>query len=257
MNWWQSIAMSKPLGLILPTPTTLYFNHYHLRGELKTADLPADSWAQHEATQLLSRSEDRLRSLEAKGPGLAAVAAIVAAGVVAAIVEGGDDATLLGKVLLGLAAWYAIWSLAVPIWLVGPQPRETIDLNHLISAAAKDSPEQYLAVQAQRAAQGNVRRAQRIANLQDAARSELAAALAVLSAWLVLGPAVGVLERDVSAPKREPQGPPRTSPQQTTPTTPRPSTAPGPRTTPKPDQRPRRPQATPNTGGAQAPSGPG
>ncbi len=125
------------------------------------------------------------------------------AGAVAAIIEGGGDATLAGQVLLGIAAWYAIWSLFVPIYLVGPQSRETIDLNHLIVAAEDDNPEQYLAVQAQEAAQGNVRRAHRIGNLQDAARNELSAALAVLTAWLVLGPSVGLLQRDESPRNRE------------------------------------------------------
>src|SRR3954454_16375882 len=139
------------LRFILPTLTTLYFNHYHLRGELESVTLPRKSWAEREAHALLSRSEDRLRSLEGKGPGLATVGAIVAAGVVAAIAEGGDDATMIGKVLLGIAAWYGIWSLFFPIYLVGPQPRDTVDLKHLILATDAGSPEHYLAVRAQEA----------------------------------------------------------------------------------------------------------
>jgi hypothetical protein len=248
------------MGFVLPTATGLYFNRHRLKGELKTAELPAKPWAQNEAHELLSRSEDRLRSLEAKGPGLATVAAIVAAGVVAAIVEGGGDSTLLGKVLLGVAAWYSIWSLVIPIYLVGPQARATIDLNHLISAAGKDDPEQYLAEQAQQAAQGNVRRTQRIANLQNAARTELSAALLALSAWLMLGPAVGLLERDEPDPDSQPHPPTQTHTQpRTTPpsaTTPPTSTTPRPRTTPKPRPRPRMTPTTPSTGGAQAPSEP-
>src|SRR3954454_22337121 len=98
LKCWQRVVLWRPLRFILPTATTLYFNHHYLRGELETAKLPDRAWAQREANGLLSRSEDRLRGLEAKGPGLATVAAVVAAGVVAAIIEGGDDATLLGKV---------------------------------------------------------------------------------------------------------------------------------------------------------------
>jgi len=264
LKHWQCVVLWPPLRFVLPTATTLYFNHHHLRGKLKTAKLPDEPWAQQEANGLLSRSEDRLRSLEAKGPGLATVAAVVAAGVVAAVIEGGSDATLLGKVLLGLGVWYAIWSLFVPIYLVGPQPRETIDLNHLIAATDKDSPEQHLAVRAQEAAQRNVRRTQRIANLQDAARNELSAALAVLIAWLLLGPATGVLERDEAHPKQQPLPPgqttttrPTSPPTTTRPTSPttttRTSTTPAQSTTPKP-RRPPRPRTTPDTGGAQAPS---
>lgn len=258
---WQRVVLWPGLGFVLPTATTLYYNHHYLRGELKTAELPPDPWAQDEANALLSRSEDRLRSLEAKGPGLATIAAVVAAGVVAAIIEGAGDATLVGKVLLGFAAWYATWSLFVPIYLVGPQARETIDLNHLIVAAVEERPEQYLAVRAQEAAQGNVRRAQRIGNLQHAARNELSAALAVLIAWLVLGPAAGLLQRDEPRPSRAPRGPAHTHTHVTTPrpsTTTRPSAMPvarndhraelaarrGPRTTP----------TTPGTGRAQASS---
>lgn len=252
---WQRVLLWPPLRFVLPTATTLYYNHLRLRDELKTFKLPPELWAQQEAKALLLRSEDRLRSLEAKGPGLATVAAVVAAGVVAAIIEGGSDATLVGKVLLGMAAWYAIWSLLVPIYLVGPQSRDTIDLNHVIVAAKSESPQQYLAVQAQEAAQGNVRRAHRIGNLQDAARNELSAALAMLTVWLVLGPAVGLLERDESHLGREPPPPAQTPPPPKTPSLPtarRPTTPP-----PETATKPRRPLTTPtvpSTGGAQGPS---
>lgn len=257
---WQRVVLWRGWRSILPTATTLYFNHHHLSGGLKTVELPPDGWAQDEAKALLLRSEERLRSLEAKGPGLATVAAVVGAGVVAAIIEGGSNTTLLGKILLVIAAWYSVWSLLIPIYLVGPQPRDTIDLNHLIVAADEDSPEQYLATRSQEAAQGNVRRAQRIANLQDAARNELAAALAVLTAWLVLGPAIGLLQLHESSSKREARPPSQTGTPAPTSlstktstlitTTPRTATAPGqssPARTPT--------TSTPSTGGAQAPSG--
>lgn len=248
---WQRVVLWPRLRFVLPTLTALYLNHHYLRGEMKTTTLPAEPWAQEAANGLMARSEDRLRGLEAKAPGLAAIAAIIAAGVVAAIVAAGGHATLFGKVLLGIAAWYAIWSLVVPIYMVGPQARDTIDLNHVIAAADTDSPEQYLAVHAQKAAQANVRRAHRIGNLQDAARNECGAALAVLSLWLVLGPALGLLVHDASG--RQGSRPPAPSttkaPPATTGTVPRARQA----------QRParRRPPGQPNTGGARAPGGSG
>jgi hypothetical protein len=255
---WQRIVLWPPLHFVLPTATTLYYNYHCLRGGLKTANLPDEAWAHREAGGLLSRSEDRLRSLEAKGPGLATVAAVVAAGVVAAIIEG-DDATLIGKVLLGLAVWYAAWSLCVPIYLVGPQRRETVDLSHVVAAALTDNPEKYIAQQAQKAAQGNVRRGQRIANLQDAARNELGAALAVLVLWLLLGPVTGLLERDKASPKWQPRpagqaaparpsSPPTTGSLGTTSTSSKQALPPA-------SQRESRGQSrtTPRTGGAQAP----
>lgn len=251
---WQRIVLWPRLRFVLPTATTLYYNHHRLRGELKTGKLPDEAWAHREASALLSRSEDRLRSLEAKGPGLATVAAVVAAGVVAAIIEGGDDTTLLGKVLLGLAVWYAAWSLFIPIYLVGPQPRETIDLSHVIAAAQQTgSPQQYLAEQAQRAAQGNVRRTQRIGNLQDAARNELGAALAMLVAWLLLGPATGLLERN-EPPKPQPRPSGQTAPAR--PSSPTTTTETAPPTSSK-HGNPASLRTMPTTGGAQGPGPPG
>jgi hypothetical protein len=125
LKCWQRILLSRPLAFVLPTATTLYYNNHRLSGEPERAKLPPRRWAQQEAKELLSRSDERLRSLEAKGPGLATVVAVVAAGVVAAIIEGGDDATFVGKVLLGIAAWYAIWSLFVPIY-----PRRAAKTRH-------------------------------------------------------------------------------------------------------------------------------
>jgi hypothetical protein len=241
----------------LPTATTLFFNRHRLKGELKTVDLPAVPWAQKEAHELLTRSDERLRSLETKGPGLATVAAIVAAGVVAATVESGGDSTLYGTLLLGIAAWYSIWSLVVPIYLVGPQARATIDLNQLAFAAGTDDPEQYLAVQAQRAAQSNVRRTQRIANLQNAARVELSVALGALSLWLLLGPALGLLERDAPAQKSHPHAQRQTT---TSPTTsartvaaPAPSASSGPPASRGLQQRVRTAPVASKTGGTESP----
>lgn len=258
LNCWQRVALSKPFEFVLPTATTLYFNHRHLSSKLKTVDLPPNAWAQQEAKELLARSEDRLRNLEAKGPGLAAVAAIVAAGVVAAIIESGGHATWQGKILLGLAAWYAIWSLVVPIHLVGPQARETIDLNQLILAANSEDPEQYLAVQAQQAAQGNVRRTQRIGNLQDAARRELSIALGVLTVWLLLGPAIGLLQDREPPTMTQPMTSTTSSTSTTTalpaPSTSSPTIATPQLTTTAPRRQPRTTATPPNTGGARAPS---
>lgn len=191
------VLLWPPLRFVIPTLSTVYFNHHHLSGELHTVSLPREQWAYDEQQRLLDRSEERLRGLETKGPGLATVGAIVAAGVVAAIVEGGGKATVAGKMLLAIGAWYGIWSLAVPIYLVGPQARSTIDVHQLIAAADSEHPADHVAREAQAAAQNNVRRTQRIGNLQDAARNELTAALAFLVAWLILGPGTGLLTRTV------------------------------------------------------------
>ena len=124
------------------------------------------------------------------------------AGVVAAIVEGGGDATLAGGSCLASRpgtpsgrCWYlSTWS---------PQLRETIDLADLVVAAERGEPGPVPGCAGAGGRTGNVRRGQRIANLQDAARNELRAALVVLIAWLVLGPGVGLLERDESPRNRE------------------------------------------------------
>ncbi|MDA0161335.1 hypothetical protein OM076_13740 [Solirubrobacter ginsenosidimutans] len=201
----------EPLEYVFPTATNWYVNRFYLCDELDVPNLPEAPWAQQEANALLTRSEDRLRSLESKGPGLVTVSAIIAAGIGAAIVEAGDDATLIGKALLGLALWYAAWSLAVPLYLVGPQKRSTIDVADLEFAAGLPSPTQHLAQVAVEAAQANTRRTQRIVNLQEAARNEVILALAVLLTWFLLGPATGLLERDTK-PAPKVGGPPGTLP---------------------------------------------
>ena len=191
--WLDRLLLSSPMSYLLPYLTTRYFNHRRLSGELRTMALPDEPWARAEAKLLLQRSEDRMKSIESKGPGLATVAAVVGAGAVAAVAGGWDESTLVGRILLVAVAWYSAFSLLTPISLVGPQPRDTIDLAHLGVAARSSDPERYLAAREVEAAQRNVRRTQRLANLQDAARLELTAALACLLLWALLGPLVGEL----------------------------------------------------------------
>jgi len=193
---WQRIVLWPKLRFVLPTLTALVFNKVRLRRELKAPRLPEEPWARAHARQLLARSEERLRGIEAKGPGLAALSAIIGAAVLASLVDGWDDATTLGRLLLAVATWYAVFSLLVPIYLVGPQPRDTVDAPHLGVAASREDAEDYLAREELNAAQRNVRRTQRLANLQDAARNELAAALAVVLMWALLGPVTGLLVHD-------------------------------------------------------------
>jgi hypothetical protein len=106
----------RPLRFVIPTPTALYFNRHYMRGAVTTHTLQSESWAQDEAKGLLARSEERLRGLESKGPGLVTVSAIVTAGVGAAIIEADGEATLGGKLLLSRPA--------------APQPDRDQQLRH-------------------------------------------------------------------------------------------------------------------------------
>lgn len=199
---WQRAILWPKLRFIFPTLAALYLNRVYLSHELKAPKLDSTPWAREQARLLLGRSEERLRGIEAKGPGLATVCAVIAAAVIAALLEGWDDATLLGRVLLGLASWYAAFSLLTPIYLVGPQPRHTVDAARVGVASMMPSPEDYIAREEVVASQHNVRRNQRLGNLQDAARNELGAAIAVLVVWALLGPVTGLLVRDQPAEER-------------------------------------------------------
>lgn len=237
LSRWQKVVLWRPLRFVLPTLTALYANRIGLSRELSTLMLPSAPWVRDHARQLLVRSDERLRGIEAKGPGLAALTAIIGAAVLIALVEGWDDATTAGRLLLALATWYAVFSLGVPIYLVGPQPRDTVDTAHLGVAASLADPEDYLARAELAAAQRNVRRTQRLGNLQDAARNELSAALAVLLAWAVLVPVTGLLVQDPPSPSRPAAAPTTatTGPLRTTP-----SPQAGRRTKPAASLRPKR-----------------
>jgi hypothetical protein len=70
---------------VLPTLSTLYVNRAALRQPGRPPILSEDEWSRTQRHNLLASSEDRLRSIEAKGPGLAAACAVVAAGVLLAL----------------------------------------------------------------------------------------------------------------------------------------------------------------------------
>lgn len=193
---WQRLLLSRAAGWLIPTLSTLYFNHYYLTDEGNQLAIVSDEeWARRERHRLLDRSEARLASIETKGPGLATVCAVVGGGVILAVSGGWDSSTCAGKALLVMTALYVIFSLGMPIYLVGQQPRFTIEETDLAAAARTSSPEAYLAEAAAERAVLNTRRTRRLGNLQDAARADLALAVLVLVLWCLLAPVTGLLEK--------------------------------------------------------------
>ena len=94
-----------------------------------------------ERRELLSGSQERMASLEGKGPGLATVNAVVVAAALLAVASGWDESTLVGRIILAAAAFYAGFSLLMPLYLVGPLPRAVIHVADLIAVAKSGSPE--------------------------------------------------------------------------------------------------------------------
>jgi hypothetical protein len=187
----RAVLLHRLSQYLLPTPSALYFNRTKVTPP-PVPRVPSAEWSNRERRAMLERSVQRLQGIEAKGPGLATINAIVAAGVVAALATQWGDSTLAGKVLLALSGLYAALSLIAPIYLVGPQPRHQLD-GLLAEAAAAPDPDAFLGEQAAELWANNSERVTRLANLQDAARNELAIALLLLLAWAALGPALGVV----------------------------------------------------------------
>jgi hypothetical protein len=160
--------------------------------------LPVAEWTHRERRALLDRSEDRLRSLESKGPGLAAVSAVIVAAVVIAITTGWTESTALARLILVLAALYTVLSLLMPLYLVGPLKRDTVHVAELVAAAQASDPEESLSRSAAEAAMSNDLRNLRLSNLLDAARRELGYALVLLLLWALLVPVSGVLRHEQS-----------------------------------------------------------
>jgi hypothetical protein len=179
---------------VIPTITAVYVNRFLVKELQPPLDLPNKQWANHERHALLDRSEERLRSLEGKGPGLATVTAIIAAGVIVSIQSGWTGSDGLGRLLLVIAAVYAGFSLVTPIYLVGPQVRSQIWGSDLEEAVNETSPEEWLAQKAADAAVANSKRTIRLANLQTGARNELAVGFVALALWAILVPATGALK---------------------------------------------------------------
>jgi hypothetical protein len=169
---------------VLSLPLALHVNRRFLAGPAAAPpELPENSWAFAEQQRLLDRSEQRLQSIEGKGPGLATVAAVVAAAIGVAISLSWNDATVLQRVVLAAAGAYALMSLATPIKLVGPIERSTITATQLAEIAGEEHPEARLARECAQAAADNDRSTLRLSNLQAASRNDLVAATVLFVAW--------------------------------------------------------------------------
>jgi hypothetical protein len=192
----RSVLLSEPVGWLLPTPAAYYMNRCRVRDPVQLPVLPVADWSQRERRQLLVSSEERLRNIEGKGPGLATVSAIIAGAVLLALTGGWHESTLLARILLGIASFYAVWSLALPLFLVGPLVRDGVHVAELEAAASSGEPEEVLATSAAQAAMRNDLRNLRLVNLLDAARRELAYAFVLLLVWALLVPVSGALRRE-------------------------------------------------------------
>jgi hypothetical protein len=171
---------------LLALPVALYANHRYLGGDPPVPpELPATPWAFAEQQRLLERSEERLQSIEAKGPGLATVSAIVIAAIALAVSLEWEAATTLQRLLLFSAGAYGAMSLVAPITLVGPIARSTVTIDQLITAADNTAPEASLARACSEAAADIDFSVIRLSNLQAASRNDLAAATVLLLVWIV------------------------------------------------------------------------
>lgn len=206
--WLDRVLLSEPVWWVLPTPTTYYLNRVRVTTPTDMPDLPAADWARQERHNLLSGSQDRLASIEGKGPGLATVSAVIVGAVVLALASGWQESMWPGRLLLVLAAVYGGFSLLMPLYLVGPIKRETLDSADLQDAGGDEDPEERLADRAAQAAMRNDLRNLRLANLLDAARRELLYTFALLLLWGMLVPATGVLRREATQDPSTPKAPP-------------------------------------------------
>lgn len=188
----RNVLLSEAAWRLLPTPATLFSNHECVRDPAVVPCLPRSKWWQRERRALLAGSEERLRNLESKGPGLATVSAVVVAGVLVAITSGWDVSAWPGRVILVAAAVYSTLSLIMPLYLVGPLRRNAVHLAELQAAGDADDPEERLAEAAADVAMENDLLNVRLSNLLDAGRWELTYALVLLLLWGVLVPVTSV-----------------------------------------------------------------
>jgi len=195
----RGFLLSEPVWWLFPTPATWYLNSERVREPAQVPALPKTDWSRRVRHALLASSEERLRNIEAKGPGLATVSAVIVGAVLLAITGGWDESTLSARVVLGLAAFYAFLSLLMPLYLVGPLGRDTVHVKELKAAAASDDAEGTLADSAASAAMRNDLRNLRLTNLLDAARRELSYAFVLVALWVLLVPVTGALRRDSSS----------------------------------------------------------
>ncbi|MGE0065893.1 MAG: hypothetical protein AB7T48_00945 [Solirubrobacterales bacterium] len=191
----QKVMLSAAAEWLLPTPSTFYFNAVKMPPPPDSPELPDAEWVRKESHALLGRSEDRRRTIETKGPGLATISAIFVAAVVVALANGWDRSTWPGRILLAAAIFYALVSLLVPIYLVGPLRRQTIRGSELAKAAEHGDPERFLAEKAIEGAAINDHDNLALTNLQHAARKEVWFVWLLLVSWLIFVPLTGVAER--------------------------------------------------------------
>jgi hypothetical protein len=204
-EWIRSLLLSEAFWWVLPTPAIYYLNRARVNTPVEVPSLPENEWSQRERRSLLSASEERLRNIEGKGPGLATVTAVIAAAVLVALVGGWNESEAFAKVLLVLATLYTFLSLCTPIYLVGPLRRHTVHVAELEQAAGDPQPEEYLAAHSAEAAMENDLQNLRLANHLDAARRELTYALVLVVVWALLVPATGLLRGDgVQEPQHTP-----------------------------------------------------
>jgi hypothetical protein len=207
-HWLRRLLLSAPAWWVLPTPATIYLNRVRLTAPMPVPNLAPASWWRQQRHGLLSASEDRLRNIEGKGPGLATVSAVIVGAVVLALASGWDESEPLGRVLLVLAAAYGGVSLMMPLYLVGPVKRDTLHVADMEQASRKKDPEEALAQDAAEAAMRNDLRNLGLVNLLDAARRELFYTFAILLLWGLLVPATGLLRRDAPTNLKESKSPP-------------------------------------------------
>lgn len=194
----RKVLLSEWLWRVLPTPAIFYLNRTRVTTPAEVPAMPDAEWSQSERRSLLSRSEDRLRNIEAKGPGLAAVTAVIAAAVLLAL-TGWSESQWPAKVVLALAAFYVALSLCTPLYLAGPLTRHTVTVEDLKDAAEDPSPQELLAARSAEQAMQNDLQNLRLANHLDASRRELTYALVLVLVWALLVPASTVLRADSPA----------------------------------------------------------
>ncbi len=195
----RKVLLSEWLWRLLPTPAIFYLNRTRVTTPADVPVMPDAEWSRSERRSLLSRSEERLRNIEAKGPGLAAVTAVIAAAVLLAL-TGWGESEWPAKVLLALAAFYVALSLCTPLYLVGPLTRYTVTVEDLADAAADPHPQELLAARSAEQAMQNDLQNLRLANHLDASRRELVYALVLVLVWALLVPVSTVLRTDTPSP---------------------------------------------------------
>jgi hypothetical protein len=198
--WFRSVLLSDPFWRLLPTPAIVYLNGALVTTPAEVPAMPETKWSQRERRALLTRSEDRLRNIEGKGPGLAAVTAVVAAAVLLAL-TGWGESELPARVLLVLATLYLALSLCTPLYLVGPLTRNTLTVEDLKDAVDDRRPDELLAKKSAAHAAKNDLQNIRLANHLDAARRELSYSLALVIMWALLVPVTGLLGAERAASK--------------------------------------------------------